>query len=215
MKLDLGSGPRPAPGFEGVDKIPGITEHTVDFGKGEPWPFDDDSVDELRSCHCIEHLDGRDVPEWQRVTDALDEDGRIAFISQQSRFEVLQGNYGWRMTTRTKDLLFHFFDEAFRIIKPGGRFEVRCPPVSHDNASGDPTHRRFISRLLLQYLSREGREAAGVSFYNAECNWVGTVDEMMRFSEQPTEAELDAVRQRLGRERNVNEELFFHLRAEK
>lgn len=205
MKLDLGSGPRPAPGFEGVDKIPGITQHTVDFGKGEPWPFDDDSVDELRSCHCIEHLDARDVDEWVACA-------RPGILPSNS---IICGSIAWQKTSRTKDLLFHFFDEAFRIIKPGGRFEVRCPPASHDNASGDPTHRRFISRLLLQYLSREGREAAGVSFYNAQCNWVGTVEEMMRFSEQPTEAELDVIRQRLGRERNVNEELFFHLRAEK
>jgi hypothetical protein len=79
-KLDLGSGPRPAEGYEGVDIVPGVTTHSFDLANGTPWPFADDSVGELRSCHFIEHVPMTYV--GQRNQDALlwffDEAYRIA-----------------------------------------------------------------------------------------------------------------------------------------
>jgi ubiquinone/menaquinone biosynthesis C-methylase UbiE len=58
VKLDLGCGPNPPDGFDGVDVIPfdtGKVKHVVDLRK-TPWPFYDNSVDEARSSHFIEHL---------------------------------------------------------------------------------------------------------------------------------------------------------------
>lgn len=57
LRLDLGSGPRPAEGFKGVDIVPGQTDYTFDLCSGRPWPIASDSVDELRSSHFIEHID--------------------------------------------------------------------------------------------------------------------------------------------------------------
>lgn len=57
IRLDLGSADRPAPGFEGVDIVPGLTDHCFDLCNGKPWPFPDNSVSELRSSHQIEHID--------------------------------------------------------------------------------------------------------------------------------------------------------------
>lgn len=54
MKLDLGCGKNPKDGFTGVD--------CRDFGQGitadlrQPWPWDNESVDEAHSSHFIEHL---------------------------------------------------------------------------------------------------------------------------------------------------------------
>ena len=56
LKLDMGSGPRPAEGFKGVDIVPGITDFAFDLGSPYRWPWEDDSVSELRSSHFIEHL---------------------------------------------------------------------------------------------------------------------------------------------------------------
>jgi hypothetical protein len=53
LKLDLGCGPNPKEGFTGVDLI--------DFGKNtvadltQPWPWADNSVDEVHCAHNIEH----------------------------------------------------------------------------------------------------------------------------------------------------------------
>jgi predicted SAM-dependent methyltransferase len=57
FKLDLGSGPRPAPGYKGVDVVPGVTDFTFDLWNGAQWPWKDSSVDALRACHVIEHID--------------------------------------------------------------------------------------------------------------------------------------------------------------
>lgn len=55
MRLDLGSGPTPHDGFTGVDKYDagpdGILADLTVF----PWPFDDESVDEVHCSHYIEH----------------------------------------------------------------------------------------------------------------------------------------------------------------
>jgi hypothetical protein len=165
-KLDLGSGPRPAAGFRGVDCEP-ITDYQLSFDTGLPWPFEDDSVEELRACHVIEHIDAAYAPEWVKAFESRDSSSSLPLGW------ITRGGYRWQRTDRRKDLLLHFFDEAFRVIKPGGKFEVRWPNVQHVNASGDPTHRRFISPRLIVYLGREGRETAGVSQYVVNCNWKG------------------------------------------
>jgi len=209
MKLDLGSGPRPADGFLGVDKLP-ITDFQVDFDLGEPWPFADASVDELRSSHCIEHIANGYRPKWVKVPVhvGLVEDAKKV----PWRFRVHDRTV-WEMTTVTKDLLFHFFDEAYRIIKPGGTFEVHWPNPQSRNASGDPTHRRLISETFIVYLNRAARKTLGVDFYDVECNWVGAVDALPvdEYRELP-DAEL---RDKMRREYNACDELRMVLRADK
>jgi SAM-dependent methyltransferase len=54
LKLDLGCGKNPRPGFEGVDILDFGQKHKVDLRKS--WPWKDDSVDEANCSHFIEHL---------------------------------------------------------------------------------------------------------------------------------------------------------------
>ncbi len=138
LKLDLGSGPRPADGFKGVDVVEGVTDFTVDLCSPYAWPWKDNSVSELRSSHFIEHI----APVYHTRLGA------------------------------PKDALLHFFDEAFRIAKPGATFTLVWPALKSVRAFQDPTHRRFIPAETLAYLSRANREAMGLSHYNVECNWV-------------------------------------------
>lgn len=205
-KLDLGSGPRPAEGYHGVDIEPGVSEFVVDFESGLPWPFRDGSIEALRASHVIEHIASAHEPEWEK----LGPDGQ----HELGMDRVERGGWCWGRTYRRKDLLFHFFDEAFRVIKPGGEFEVRWPNVQHVNASGDPTHRRFISPLLIRYLSREGRQALGVEWYRASCNWTGTVFATTN-SATLLELEQEELGARNNREWNLCEELVMLLTAEK
>lgn len=58
FRLDLACGQVCAAGFEGVDIAPGDgVKHVVDL-MTTPWPFETSSVDEARSSHFFEHLDG-------------------------------------------------------------------------------------------------------------------------------------------------------------
>lgn len=139
LRLDLGSGPRPAEGFKGVDIVKGVTDFTQDLCCGDRWAFADNSVDEMRSSHFIEHIYAGYV---------VDSDCKRA------------------------DALLFFFDEAFRIAKPGATFTVQWPALQGVRAFQDPTHRRFIPAETMHYLSRQGREQMGVSHYGATCNWI-------------------------------------------
>jgi len=58
MKLDLGCGKNKKENFIGVDSIPfeGIVDVVTDLTK--PWPWQDDTVEEVHCSHFLEHLDG-------------------------------------------------------------------------------------------------------------------------------------------------------------
>lgn len=143
LKLDLGAGPRPAEGFKGVDRVKGITDFTFDLCSGERWPWDDNSVDELRSSHFIEHI-------------------KADYIDVYNHDEQ-------------QDALFYFFDEAFRIIKPGGTFTVQWPALKSNRAFQDPTHRRFIPDVQMGYFNKSVREANGLQHYLVVCDWLSNV----------------------------------------
>jgi hypothetical protein len=64
LKLDLGAGNRPTPGFKGVD-IAGDPDYLVDLFQ-PPWPFKDRSVREVVANHFIEHIPHY-RPEWEGV----------------------------------------------------------------------------------------------------------------------------------------------------
>ncbi len=56
-RLNLGSGARPLEGYVNVDLSPGMPGvglvHDLDR---MPWPFENDSIDEIVMAHCLEHL---------------------------------------------------------------------------------------------------------------------------------------------------------------
>lgn len=59
MKLDLGCGPNKKEGFIGVDILPfdGKVDQVVDL-RVAPWPWENESVDEIHCSHFLEHLTG-------------------------------------------------------------------------------------------------------------------------------------------------------------
>ena len=56
------------------------------------------------------------------------------------------------------DLLVRFFEEMYRVMQPGGMVFLRWPSPTAEPAFQDPTHRRFISRHFLAYLSAAWRK---------------------------------------------------------
>ena len=63
------------------------------------------------------------------------------------------------------DELIDFMDEAYRVLKPGGIFKIRCPYYTSIRAVQDPTHKRFISEAMWQYFSAEGRKRMNLEHY--------------------------------------------------
>lgn len=69
------------------------------------------------------------------------------------------------------DLFFRFFDEAYKLLKVGGKFTVVCPYVTSRRAFQDPTHRRFICEQSFLYLNKAWRDANRLNHYPVTCDF--------------------------------------------
>jgi hypothetical protein len=154
VKLDLACGQSPREGYEGVDLYAPNAKHKVDLFRF-PYPWADNSVDEIYCSHFIEHLPAREVEERDLQNHASD-GVRQRFIGQ--------------------DFLFAFFDECYRVLKPDSWMHVICPSVRSERAFQDPTHRRFIAQATFYYLWRDWRVSQKLDHYNVKCNFVGNVN---------------------------------------
>lgn len=149
VKLDLGCGQNIREGFEGVDLYAKEAKHKVDLFSF-PWPWADNSVDEINSSHFIEHIP-------------------MTYVCKTHGHEAVPclGN---------PDLFFAFFDECWRILKPNGKMHIVCPAVRSERAFQDPTHRRFIAQATFFYLSDVWRKANKLDHYLVKCNFTGDVN---------------------------------------
>ncbi len=151
VRLDLACGQTPLDGFEGVD-LHAPAARKVDLLKF-PWPLESDSVDQLHCSHFIEHIPNREI----EVRDLVD--------ANPQTIERWVG----------VDMLIAFFNEAWRVLKDGGKFRVVCPSLRSNRAFQDPTHRRYIAAETFAYLHRPWREANQLEHYlRASCNFGGT-----------------------------------------
>lgn len=175
-QFDLGSGPRPKPGFVGIDQQQQPTDRqvwTFDLTSGAPWPIADGQATALYSSHLIEHLPMKEVRAChflEGVEGPYDRaPGCVSTVPTK-----------WTRCFGMEDALCWFMNEAFRVAAPGCVFELHWPalvdyrqdpPRWLTAAFVDPTHRRFIPVQSLDYFSRRGRDVYGVSQYPLRCDW--------------------------------------------
>jgi predicted SAM-dependent methyltransferase len=69
------------------------------------------------------------------------------------------------------DLLVRFMDEAWRVLKPGGKFTVIVPNARSNRAFQDPTHRRFFVAETFWYFNAEWRLQNGVEHCLGRCHF--------------------------------------------
>jgi hypothetical protein len=146
LKLDLACGQGCKDGFVGVDMAPTPAAKYVFNLLKFPWPFEDNSVEEIHCSHFIEHIP-------------------MAFIGKDGQYRLVPETHD------DQDLFFAFFDECHRILKHFGKMTVFCPASASDRAFQDPTHRRFITDITFNYLSKKWRSDTGLSHYNVKANF--------------------------------------------
>lgn len=141
IRLDLASGNNKQKGYIGVDIIgpPDTDADVVHDLMKFPWPFEDNSVDEVFASHYLEH-----------VPHSTPEINRPGF----------------------DDPMFHFMDEIYRILKPGGLARFVCPYYTSVRAVQDPTHLRFISEPMFNYFNKKWREELNqLKHYPVKCDF--------------------------------------------
>lgn len=75
------------------------------------------------------------------------------------------------------DGMFHFFDELYRILKPGALAKFVIPYYANVRAFQDPTHHRFISETSFLYFSKAWRKNNHLEHYPVSCNFnIETID---------------------------------------
>lgn len=145
MKLDLGAGENVEPGFEGVDFFSPSAKHKVNLCKF-PWPWADSSVEELWSSHFLEHLP-------------------MVYVKEHGGFALAPED------SSDRDLLCRFMDEAYRVLKPGGRFTIIVPNGRSNGGLQDPTHRRFFVAESFFYFNALWREKGNLGHYLCACDF--------------------------------------------
>jgi len=148
LKLDLACGQSCREGFEGVDLF-ADAKHRVNLLQF-PWPWADNSVDELHCSHFVEHIP-------------------MVYVSPEGEVRHVP------RSPEDRDLFFAFFDECWRILKPGGLMTVIVPALRSNRAFQDPTHRRFLPSEAFLYLNREWRVFNRLDHYRTSCDFVAAV----------------------------------------
>lgn len=134
-KLDLACGNNKQKGFIGVDFSKKGTQATIEHNLLTfPWPFKDNSVDEIFCSHFIEHI--------PHGTDGHN------------------------------DPFFRFFDEVYRILKPGGMIRTITPYYMSGRAFQDPSHQRFITETTFLYLTKPWRKINRLEHYPVQCDFL-------------------------------------------
>jgi len=155
--LDLGCGQATREGYQGVDLTPGpLVRHVVNLFKF-PWPWGANTVAKLSSSHLIEH-----IPD--------------CYVGKDGTYKLVPDSHD------DQDMLFAFFDECYRILKPEGKFELWCPSSTSDRAFQDPTHRRFIAPNTWLYFTDSWRKANKLDHYNVKCRFGVEVDAVGEFT---------------------------------
>lgn len=159
MKLDLGCGMRKAEGWVGVDirKFEGV-DHVLNIGK-DKLPFDDDTFDEVKAIHLLEHLYPEElffcVDEVWRVTKPtgffhieVPKAGTPAYyIHPDHKIQFVENTFGFFQVPSDEDL--HGYLKGYWHVgvleapnpeavhvdmypnKPNGRFEYKEVKLYH------------------------------------------------------------------------------------
>lgn len=142
VKIDLGCGANPIPGFIGVDirAIPGV-DIVVDLEKF-PWPIPSECATTVACSHVLEHI----VPEKvdARIIALVNLLRKKKVISEKEIKEYI-GDMDFEST------FIRFMDEVWRILKPGGEFLIRVPYAGTIGYYQDPTHVNMLTEATFYY----------------------------------------------------------------
>jgi len=108
--LDIGCGRNKIPGAVGIDKVPLPGVDVIHDLNSYPYPFDDDSFDEIYAIHVIEHLDSI-VRAMEEIHRLVKPDGKVIIVTPHYS-DYMSWNdptHKWHLSTYS----FRYFREDY------------------------------------------------------------------------------------------------------
>ncbi len=178
VKLDLGCGTLARRiemklwtrelGWTGVDIQPSDGADVVcDLSAGR-WPWADSSVDEVNAHHMVEHIPGKEV-NW--VLESTDWYSGYPSPAEWEKLNKEQAASPVRLRKVITYPRAHFFNELWRVLKPGAKAQFVTPYWGSCRAYGDITHEwPPIGEMSYHYLDKEWRrtQAPHDDFYTCD-----------------------------------------------
>jgi len=145
LKLHLGCNQHPQEGYINVD-IEAFDGVDVVADLEKVWPWADGTVAEIVTNDLPEHL-----RQWyERPDDELVADAKKKIASGNALGAVNDLIKAIEKPTRTYGI-FHFMNEAHRVLAPGGRLQAQIPVTDHRAWAQDPTHVSYWNENTMLY----------------------------------------------------------------
>lgn len=143
-KIDIGCGENKQPGFIGVDFRKGPNVDIVQDLTKFPWRgIPDECASLAMASHVLEHISkGSPDPRLSGLLELL----RTKGIVTNEEIDEYVGEHQFL------SVLMRFFDEVWRILKPGGQFMVALPYAGSHGFWQDPSHLSGINETTFCYL---------------------------------------------------------------
>jgi hypothetical protein len=155
IRLDIGGGGNPQPGFVNMDARPMPGVDIVHDVTRFPWPLPDESVTVAIASHLVEHIppDAGDV----RVASLVKLLLRKGVIDDEEVREFIG-------ELEPGPRFIRFMNEVWRVLKPDGEFAVACPHGYSPGHLQDPTHINQISEATWAYFDPLEPNTQGVLY---------------------------------------------------
>lgn len=149
IKLDIGCGKNKQQGFIGIDiyDFPGVDiVADLRLSKWECTKVPDDLRPRMANSGWVKYESDREAynPPFSFLDNSVDEARASHFLEHLTNF-----NEKWERV--------HFFNELYRILKPGAQCQLIFPHWASNRYYGDPTHKEPFSEMGFYYLSRAWR----------------------------------------------------------
>lgn len=140
IKLELGGGNNPNPGFVNIDILPLERVDIVWDLERTPWPLPDECALQAVASHVLEHLNPHGGDKRLQGLVELLIAKKIFTQKEADEYMGLPGSG-----------FINVMNELWRVLKVGGQFAFVVPYAESHGMHQDPTHMNFINETTMQY----------------------------------------------------------------
>jgi Methyltransferase domain len=156
MKLDLGCGTHKREGFTGVDISSACSADVVHDLRIRPWPFADQSVEEVHCAHFFEHLNGMERVAFMEEMYRVMKVGSVARMITPywtSMDAVQDPTHQWPPIAETS---YNYFSKAWRDLAGLQHYGIHCDfaldfqfHLHPDMQGRSPKEQQFAARFYV------------------------------------------------------------------